>query len=222
VKKRKTSKKRRVGGLLAMCLMAVMAGAGYQALKSEKAKGIKVLGVLDGDTMTLEGKVRFRLRDIDAPEMKYCGGPEAKNELEKLLGGGRVRVEEEIIEKWGRPMGLLYKGNTLINLKMIESGWAKYHSDKTSQSIPMKAADDFNKIRNIGLYGKCWQKEPPDSKCGIKGNIDPSNENVKRYYFPGCVQYNTTIVELDRGESWFCSEAEAKAAGYVRSERCPE
>ncbi|MFA6518801.1 MAG: thermonuclease family protein [Candidatus Shapirobacteria bacterium] len=215
-------KKKVIGGMLAICLMAVMAGTGYQYMKSEKAKGIKVIGVLDGDTVTLEGKVRFRLRSIDAAEADLCGGKEAKAELEKLLTNKRVRVEEEILDNWGRPMGLLYAGDKLINLEMIKSGWVKYHHDQTSVAEKLKEVGDKNKADNKGLYGKCWQRENrQNQKCNIKGNIDPSNSRLKRFYVPGCVQYETTIVELDRGEEWFCSENEAIKAGYVKSERCP-
>lgn len=181
-----------------------------------------MLGVLDGDTVTLEGKVRFRLRNIDAPEADFCGGQEAKAELEKLLNNKRVRVEEEILDNWGRPMGLLYVGDKLINKEMVKSGWVKYHHDQTSAAETMKTINDKNKEENIGLYGKCWQKENvKNPKCNIKGNIDPNNSSLKRFYVPGCVQYATTIVELNRGERWFCSEKEAVDAGYVKSERCP-
>ncbi|MCJ7804169.1 hypothetical protein MUP35_00310, partial [Patescibacteria group bacterium] len=39
----------------------------HEIKKNEE--GIKVLGVIDGDTLVLEGKVRLRLRNIDAPEL---------------------------------------------------------------------------------------------------------------------------------------------------------
>ena len=41
--------------------------------KSEQ--GIKVLGVIDGDTLVLDGKVRLRLRSVDAPELNFVCGP---------------------------------------------------------------------------------------------------------------------------------------------------
>lgn len=223
MKKSGSKRKKAIGGMLAMCLLAVMAGTGYQYMKSEKVKGIKVIGVLDGDTVTLEGKVRFRLRSIDAAEIDLCGSQEAKAELEKLVTNKRVRVEEEILDNWGRPMGLLYVGEKLINFEMIKSGWAKYHSDQTSAAEKLKEISDKNKAENKGVFGKCWQRENTKKpKCNIKGNIDPNNSSLKRFYVPGCVQYETTIVELDRGEEWFCAESEAVAAGYVKSERCPD
>jgi len=213
---------KKTGGIMGLMILAALGMQGYKYYQSNQPKGIAVLGVIDGDTITVEGKTRFRLRNIDAPEAEYCGGKEAEEELRKLLKGKRIRIEEEIIDRWGRPMGLVYVEDVLINEKMIESGWAKYHADKTTVSENLKMVGDSNKENKKGLYGKCWQMEnKANPKCNIKGNIDPSNQNVKRYYWPGCVQYNTTIVELDRNEQWFCSKEEAEKAGYVRSERCP-
>lgn len=202
--------------------MAVMAGAGYRYMKTNNPNGLKVIGILDGDTVTLEGKVRFRLRNVDAAESDRCGGAESKLMLTKIIGNKRVTVKEEVLDRWGRPMGLIYVGKKLVQEEMLKSGWVKYHHDTTSAADKLKAIGDKNKEERRGLYGKCWQWEPSDPKCPIKGNIDPGNASLRRYYLPGCVQYKTTIVELDRGEGWFCSENEAQAAGYVKSERCPE
>src|SRR3989338_7325560 len=100
--------------------------------RSEAAPGdaIKVIGVIDGDTLVLDGKVRLRLRHLDAPELEFCGGQEAKNLLTDLASGKSVRVEEKIMDQQGRPMALVYIGSTLINQTMLESGWARYHSDQ--------------------------------------------------------------------------------------------
>ena len=38
---------------------------------------ILVLEVIDGDTILLDGKVKLRLRHIDAPEVSDCKGEEA-------------------------------------------------------------------------------------------------------------------------------------------------
>ena len=205
--------------------MALSLGVnGFQFLNRKEAEsGITVLGVLDGDTITLEGKTRFRLRNIDAPELNFCGGAEAKAALEQLIGNNKISVKEETIDQWGRPMGLIYIGERLINEEMIKGGWVRYHSDSTSVAKSLKIEADQIKAEKKGVYGeKCYQTEnkaKPD--CTIKGNIDMNDNKIKRYFVPGCVQYKTAIVELDRGEQWFCSEKEAKAAGYVKSERCP-
>ena len=34
-------------------------------------------------------------------------------------------------------------------------------------------------------------------------------------------RYDFVIIEKDKGEQWFCSEEEAKAAGYTKAKSCP-
>lgn len=62
----------------------------------ELIKGIKVLAVLDGDTILLDGKVKLRLRHMDTPELEFCGGPEAKKLLESLVKDKKVVLQEYI------------------------------------------------------------------------------------------------------------------------------
>lgn len=54
--------------------------------------------------------------------------------------------------------------------------------------------------------------------CVIKGNIS-QNSGRKLYHVPGMEDYNNTIIRREDGERYFCSEAEAQAAGWVRAPR---
>jgi len=183
---------------------------------------IEVIGVIDGDTIVLDGKTRLRLRCVDAPELEYCGGTEAKALMEKLVDGKKVVIKEQIIDARGRPMALVYVDGKLINEEIIKSGWGRYHSDKTSVREVLKSAYKHAREKKLGIFSsQCSQMQNPDNpKCNIKANID-KNSTRRNYYFPGCAQYDYTIVELDLGEGWFCTEKEAKAAGYTRSKTCP-
>lgn len=190
-------------------------------LNRPAGEAIKVLGVIDGDTIVLNGKVRLRLRHVDAPELEFCGGAEAKNLLTDLVDGKSVRVEEKIMDQRGRPMALVYAGDSLINQTLLESGWVRYHSDSTSKVESLKTAAAAAKAAKIGIFSlECYQAENPDNpKCNIKGNIDKSTD-THLYYLPNCAQYKFTLVEKDLGEAWFCSEAEAVAAGFTRAATC--
>ena len=53
--------------------------------------------------------------------------------------------------------------------------------------------------------------ETPEG-CKIKGNIN--SKGVKIYHAPGMSSYGATRINESKGERWFCSEAEAKAAGW--------
>jgi len=54
--------------------------------------------------------------------------------------------------------------------------------------------------------------------CTIKGNI--SIETGERiYHVPGQYYYADTLIRPEYGERYFCSEAEARSAGWRRSRR---
>lgn len=77
--------------------------------------------------MVLDGKVRLRLRSVDAPELDLCGGPEAKQKLSLLVADRQVVIKEQIIDQMGRPMGLVYVGGKLVNKEILASGWGRLH-----------------------------------------------------------------------------------------------
>ncbi|WMT90177.1 hypothetical protein [Pelagibacterium sp. H642] len=53
-------------------------------------------------------------------------------------------------------------------------------------------------------------------ECNIKGNVSiGSGERI--YHVPGQRYYAATKIRPEYGERWFCSEAEARAAGWRRS-----
>lgn len=54
--------------------------------------------------------------------------------------------------------------------------------------------------------------------CKIKGNISIST-GEKFYHLPGMEDYETTRIEPKHGERWFCTEAEAIAAGWRKAPR---
>lgn len=57
------------------------------------------------------------------------------------------------------------------------------------------------------------QPQPqPQPNCDIKGNIN--DQGVKIYHLRGWPSYDATKIDPARGERYFCSEAEAVAAGW--------
>lgn len=54
--------------------------------------------------------------------------------------------------------------------------------------------------------------------CDIKGNVSiGSGERI--YHVPGQEYYDETKISPQYGERWFCTEAEARAAGWRRAGR---
>lgn len=58
---------------------------------------------------------------------------------------------------------------------------------------------------------------PPDPSCAIKGNVNSSGEKI--YHTPGGAFYNRTDIKPEEGDRWFCTTAEAQAAGFRPSSR---
>jgi hypothetical protein len=54
--------------------------------------------------------------------------------------------------------------------------------------------------------------------CVIKGNISISNGN-RNYHLPGMEDYDATVISPDKGERWFCTEAEAISQGWKKAPR---
>lgn len=53
------------------------------------------------------------------------------------------------------------------------------------------------------------------SACNIKGNVSTRGERI--YHVPGQKYYQETRISASHGERWFCSEEEARAAGWRKS-----
>jgi hypothetical protein len=52
--------------------------------------------------------------------------------------------------------------------------------------------------------------------CDIKGNVSiDTGERI--YHVPGQKHYTETIIRPEFGEQWFCSESEARSAGWRKS-----
>lgn len=184
-----------------------------------------VVVVADGDTFQLKSGKRVRLMGVDVPEYDRCGGPEAKQKLTGLILNKQVELKEEVLEEYGRTMALVYVDNTLINREMMATGWGRPDYRKNTQRNVLTEAFKNAKANNLGLWSMCIYPSfvnpatPPDPKCPIKGNIDTATYE-KFYHLPTCSKYGETILNTAFGERWFCSEAEAKKAGFVKSKSC--
>lgn len=196
-----------------------------QQVKGNPFNTYLVTKVIDGDTFQTAEMMNIRFDTLDAPELANCGGMEAKEQLQKLIEGKKVRLDIQARDVNGRQVASVWAGKTWIDQKMIESGWVVYSSSVVDKGHVLQELDKKNEKEKIGLYAeKCTQYTNPDKpKCQIKGNIagDWDHKGDKIYHAPGCAQYSSVRVEKWRGEEWFCNEKQAIEAGYRKSERCP-
>ena len=177
--------------------------------------------VIDGDSFITADGIRMRLSNIEAPELQYCGGNEAKQRLQYLIEGKNVKVIYNSEDIYNRSIVLVYQGNKFVNKILLSEGLARYDGSKSPARDELRDAYQKAVKQELGIFSsKCRSLVADNPDCSIKGNIE-RNTGIKRYIFPGCSEYNRTIVEKDLGESWFCSESQAKKEGYIKASNCP-
>lgn len=193
--------------------------------------------VIDGDTIEIHSQ-RIRLFGIDAPESaQLCVGADerpwrcgqkAALALADHIGAGTVSCEQRDRDRYGRIVAVCFSGGDDINAWMVMEGWAvayrRYARDYA-------ALEDEAKAAGKGIWASRfvmpwdWRRgdriaQPAaDTKqsgnCAIKGNISSKGERI--YHIPGDRWYDRTVIDTAKGERWFCTEEEARAAGWRRS-----
>lgn len=190
--------------------------------------------VMDGDTIAI-GAVRIRLEGIDAPEAGQqcrradgeswpCGAAATRLLLE-LVGSGGVACQDVGLDKYGRILGHCFAGGRDLNAEMVRRGLA-WAFVKYSRAF-VEAEAEARTLR-LGVWQaetapawvyreQRWSAEAgaaPEG-CAIKGNV---TRNGRLYHVPWGPWYARTRIDERRGERWFCSEAEAMAAGWRPAE----
>jgi endonuclease YncB( thermonuclease family) len=129
------------------------------------ASDSQIRSVYDGDTLTLVSGEKIRLLQIDTPELSpsECFGKEARLALIKMLSQpGKLTLKKDpsldSVDRYGRLLRYVFKGNTNINLKMVEIGAATpyfYRSERGTYSKNLLKAAQFAQKKNLGLWNKC-------------------------------------------------------------------
>lgn len=212
---------KRVGAYAILLLLAASLGInGYYFFSQQQE--MTVVDVHDGDTFTLGDGQRVRLLGADAPELENCGAQESLEKLRGLVLRKTIRITEEKRDTYGRRMGLVWVGTTLVNEEILKSGLARPDYTPNSQNERLKAAYRDASENKLGIHSTLCKKispTPPNKTCVIKGNIDKGTWD-HLYHLPKCRHYNQIVLDLDMGEQFFCSEKEAQAAGFRLAPDC--
>lgn len=198
---------------------------------------VKIIRVIDGDTIEIERGEKVRYIGIDTPETVdprkpvQCFGTEASNKNKELVEGKMARLEKDITDrdKYGRLLRYIWIGDIFVNLELVKQGFAysySYPPDIKYQDQFIKAQQEAKEAK-LGLWDSCPiqtatpapQENNLGDSCLIKGNISSSGEKI--YHLSGCPYYEKTKIDAARGEKWFCAESEALAAGWRKALNCP-
>lgn len=232
--------------LRTVLLAGLLLLAGCSRADAPAAGGVlegTVTHVYDGDTVSLRvgsQDHRVRLQGIDAPEHDQPYGNSAREHLRRLVLNKEARLESTGKDKYGRLLGKLWVrpadcrgcGKTLdANLAMLTVGLAWYYRFyKDELSAEDRGRYEFAEFEAKAKRAGLWQDtnptppwdwprgerkaSQPSGDCRIKGNI---SDNGRIYHLPGQKHYEHTHINTAKGERWFCTEAEARAAGWRKA-----
>lgn len=142
--------------------------------EGKKGEGYRIDRVVDGDTLGVTDlrtnrMWRMRLWGIDAPEAKECKAKEAKEELEKLVGGVPTNIQVLGVDGFGRLIGRVFLDNGEAALLLVSRGMAKVDSSEESvyeDRKPGLAAvgelrrlEEIAKKEDLGIWSKECQKK---------------------------------------------------------------
>lgn len=86
---------------------------------------VRVIRVIDGDTVELEGGDRVRYVGVDTPERGESLFKEATDRNRQWVEGQVVALKictREPKDSYGRWLGWIYKGPTLVNVELVREG----------------------------------------------------------------------------------------------------
>ena len=113
------------GTSLLSCLL--LCGVLSIALAASTYTG-KVVGVHDGDTLTLltadKRQIKVRLAEIDTPESRQPYGSRAKQALSDKVFGKTITLEPETVDRYGRVVGYVILDGRDVNREMVREGHA--------------------------------------------------------------------------------------------------
>jgi endonuclease YncB( thermonuclease family) len=193
----------------------------------------RVVGVTDGDTFTLlatgNRRVKIRVSDIDAPEKSQPFGSKSKKILSDLIFGQEVSLKNTSLDRYGRTLARVSLDSVDVSSEMVKLGaawvYVRFSSDETLP--PLQAEAQRSKVGLWSLPSPVapweWRKgdysnvpqstqESSTNDCNIKGNINGKGDRI--YHILGSQSYAATVVTQAKGEKWFCTETEARQAGW--------
>lgn len=191
-----------------------------------------------GDTLRVRD-VTIRLDGIEVPDRdQTCArsdtrvwrcGEAAQNAMARLVAGRSVRCEPNGKDAAGTVRATCFSGSTDVAAALVKGGHAFAESGMMAR---YRSEQSAAREAKAGLWSSASEPERPTvwrarlweeararapKGCPIKGKVAGRGEGAKTYHLPWSPNYGRLRVYTARGERWFCSEDEARGAGFVAS-----
>lgn len=175
---------------------------------------------VSGDALRVGAEVFF-LNGIVAP----VGEKRSQDRLSDLLSGHTVICNVQKITQGSHRTATCSSAGADISSQMVRSGMAFAYSENGVDLIALQSAAQKE---GLGLWGgdevealaeAVASGSAPPRDCAIKGNKSHQIPYALSYHLQGSAYYSRTRVNVLQGESWFCMEADAKAAGFAPADK---
>ena len=174
-------------------------------------------------------------------EVWNCG-VSSRDELAKRALGQVWNCHAIGVDRYGRTLARCEVGGEDIQRWMVRNGWAlsfvRYSHAYDADEADAKAAKaglwagafiapwDWRRRSSrtiilgstavptkaqVALISPELVREPVAQGCSIKGNVNRKGECI--FHLPGSRYYGMVKMDLAKGKRWFCTPAEAEAAG---------
>jgi endonuclease YncB( thermonuclease family) len=190
---------------------------------------------ISGDVLRIAGTY-VRLKGIDAPEIHqtcikgngrtWPCGTAARDALARLMRNKHVDCDPGGTDDAGRSLATCYAAERDLAAELVKSGnvfatggfFQSYASEESNARVEKAGLWQGEAERPSVWRQRLWdeaKKSAPDG-CPIKGLVRGSG---RIYAMPWSHDYGNGKVRAVKGERWFCSEEEARAAGFKLSSR---
>jgi micrococcal nuclease len=137
-----------------LCLLLILPSA--CKLPFQSLNVVKVVQVIDGDTIVIEGGYHVRYIGVDSPETNEFYYSEATQMNTDLVAGKEVRLETDVSDrdKYGRLLRYVYAGDVFVNAEMVRQGcaWATAYPPDVKYQVYLEAMESEARQLKRGFW----------------------------------------------------------------------
>ena len=183
---------------------------------------------------------------LNAKGAHWACGIDARDKLAAHIGGREINCKSSGTDVYRRTLAICYLANEDLNAWIVQQGWAlayvqyssAYRHNEGDARVNQRglwqgafiAPWDWrhrnNKTVILGafsvpidaqaiLLGPSATEGAPSPECTIKGNVNRNGERI--YHMQNQQFYARIKMDKGGGRRWFCTPAEAEAAGWRRA-----